>query len=142
MKINLGCGTDIRTGYLNVDNVGTADQVVDLSVYPWPWESHSCEEIIAQDIVEHVLDTIGFMNECHRIAAPGCKMFIRTPSYDAEFAHIDPTHVKFFHLDTFDFFDPETDFGRANNHLTPHKWKIISKIKTENKNLDIVLERR
>lgn len=140
-KINLGCGFDIREGYLNVDNAGRADQFVDLTEYPWPWKRESFVEVIAQDIIEHVIDTVSFMDECWRISAPGGRLIIRTPSYDADFAHIDPTHVKFFHIDSFDFFDDTTDFGRANAHLTSWKWRIVSKVKTENKNLEIELEK-
>jgi SAM-dependent methyltransferase len=140
-KLNLGCGFDKREGYHNVDNAGDADEIVDLASYPWPWENSSFVEIIAQDIIEHLIDTTGFMNECWRVMKFGGKLIIRTPSYDADFAHIDPTHVKFFHLDTWDFFDSTTDFGKANRHLTPFKWRILSKVKTENKNLEIELEK-
>ena len=36
MKLNLGCSTDVRYGYENVDRVPPADQIVNLAE-PWPW---------------------------------------------------------------------------------------------------------
>lgn len=141
LRLNLGSGLDYRDGYWNVDNAGEVDQLIDLSIYPWELPSDYFRQIVAQDIVEHLLDTVSFMNACWDVAVPDGELIIRTPSYDAEFAHIDPTHVKFFHLDSFDFFDPTTDFGRANIHLTKFKWNIISKVKTENKNLEIVMRK-
>jgi len=140
--LNLGCGIDIREGYHNVDLYADCDERVDLRNIPWPWQDETFDELLAQDIVEHFPDTIAFMNECHRILSPGGTVFIRTPSYDAAFAWTDPTHVKVTTIDTWDFFDPETDFGKQNIYLTPHKWKIISKVKTENHNLEIELRKR
>lgn len=140
-KLNLGSGFDIRPDFHNVDNAGKPDQIVDISTMHWDLPSDHFVEIIAQDIIEHFLDTVGFMNECWRVTKMGGTLFIRTPSFDAAFAHVDPSHIRFFHIDTFDFFDPTTGFGHANRHLSPFKWKLLSKVKTANKNLEIKLQK-
>lgn len=54
-KLNLGCGFDIRTGYINVDvnafhNPDLIADVCDLSMLP----SSYYEEIIAYDVLEHL----------------------------------------------------------------------------------------
>lgn len=141
IKFNLGSGPDYREGYFNVDLAGKCDKVYDLRKYPWPWGEGQCEEILALDIVEHLQDTLAFMNECWRISKVGGKLIIRTPSYDAPFAWTDPTHVKVFTIDSFDFFDPETDYGKYNSHIINRKWKVIKKTKTNNNNLEIEMEK-
>jgi SAM-dependent methyltransferase len=146
-KLNLACGPNFKENppYINHELTKFNDRVDvnwDLNNYPWPFEDGRFEEILAEDILEHLSDTLKFMNECWRILIwAGGRIIIRTPSYDAPFAWSDPTHVKCFTIDSFDFFDPTTPYGKYNIHLTDKKWKIISKVKTKNKNLEIELEK-
>ena len=71
MKLNLGCGDDIRLGYVNVDFRKTHPSVVevDLSKFPWPFADDSVDEILMLDFLEHfpyrVTDQI--LLECYRI---------------------------------------------------------------------------
>lgn len=75
---------------------GTTDVVHDLSIYPWPFEDNSYDEITAVHLVEHLVDLVGFMNECWRILKPGGALYVVTPeagkNYDL--THADPTHVR------------------------------------------------
>ena len=139
-RLNLGCGYDYREGYLNVDNAGRCDKLVDLSK-DWQLPGEWFEEIVAQDIIEHLPDTVGFMNKCWQIMEKGGKLLIRTPGVNAAFAWTDPQHLKTFTIDTWDFFDATTDFGKQNFHVTPYKWKILSKRESDNGNLFVELEK-
>lgn len=147
MKLDLACGPQNKPGYVHHENVGTKSRLQhvdiehDLTKYPWPWKDGEFEEVAAEDIVEHLPALIPFINECHRILKVGGVLTIRTPSWDADFSHIDPTHIRLYALDTFDFFDPTTSYGKYNIHLTDLKWKLISKEKTDNGNLVAVLEK-
>jgi predicted SAM-dependent methyltransferase len=54
MKLNLGCGSDIRHGYVNVDAFDSrADIKADLSTFPWPWSNETADEILMLDFLEH-----------------------------------------------------------------------------------------
>lgn len=55
MKLNLGCGPDIRKDYINVDISSNIKgvKIVDLNSTPWPWPWESVEEILMLDILEH-----------------------------------------------------------------------------------------
>jgi predicted SAM-dependent methyltransferase len=55
MKLNLGCGNDVKKGYTNVDFRPTDPSVmqVDLSKFPWPFEDGSADEILMLDFLEH-----------------------------------------------------------------------------------------
>lgn len=101
MVLNLGCGEDIKPECVNVDVTGykRVDEVVDLSVFPWPWEKESIDGIHASHIIEHFPDQKQFILECLRIlkkggflrlkvphssniSAVGCMGHYRTYSYD------------------------------------------------------------
>ncbi len=147
-SIDLACGPQNKPDCIHVDAPGSkktyphVDQEIDLDVPGWSKSiTGKFDTIYAEDIVEHLHGLVAFMDNCWDIANPKCKMFIRTPSYDAEFGWIDPTHIRLYALDTWDFFDPETPYGKYNTQLTDKKWKVISKKKTENNNLEIELER-
>ncbi len=71
MKLNLGCGDDIREGYTNVDFRQTHPSVlqVDLSKFPWPFADNSVDEILMLDFLEHFpfAQTKQILLECFRI---------------------------------------------------------------------------
>ena len=71
-RLNLGCGTDTRPGYVNLDIAALpgVDLVRDLSQLPLPFPDESFEEVLALDILEHV-DHVAVMRELHRILRPG-----------------------------------------------------------------------
>jgi len=86
MRINLGCGTDVRPGYVNVDSreLPGVDRVTDLSKFPWPFDSESVEEVLMLDFLEHFPygSTAAILMECYRILRPGGQLVIQVP--DAE----------------------------------------------------------
>lgn len=72
MIINLGAGKKLIENAINVDVTAYPgmQQVVDLSVFPWPWEDNSIDGIHASHIAEHFFDQQKFFNECCRILKP------------------------------------------------------------------------
>jgi len=114
LKLNLGCGKDIRQGWENVDLTGPV--VVDLTAYPWPWDDGSVEEISALHLVEHLPSLVAFMDECHRIMAPGGTLYLETPHPLCEWFWQDPTHVRGYTVNTFAYYFtdaiyPSADYG-------------------------------
>jgi len=105
-RLNMGCGRDIRAGYVNADSkrLPGVDVVCDFSRYPWPFRTDAFDEVIAVHIIEHLPDTIRVMEELHRITAPGAVVLIEVPHYKHVNAYKDPTHVRFFSEETFDYF--------------------------------------
>lgn len=86
MKLNLGCGTDVREGYVNVDLHGTDPRVVcvDLSHLPWErWEDESVDEILMLDFLEHFpySDTQNILEEVHRILKTDGFVDIQVPDF-------------------------------------------------------------
>lgn len=110
MRLNLGCGSDIMPGFVNVDITRTADEVTvwDLDCAPWPFDAATCESVVAIDVFEHVDKPLTFMNEAWRVLSPGGTLFMQTPHYDAEHAFTDPTHRRFPTRFTWDYWVPGT----------------------------------
>jgi hypothetical protein len=131
VKLNLGCSDRIIPGFIGVDIAPPADQIVDLAG-PWPWEDSSVEEVMAYDVIEHIgdcghslakcackecwedgtlplrhrLGRIHFMNELHRVLAPGARATIETPNAARGVGYFqDPTHVSPWCMSTFKYFE-------------------------------------
>lgn len=117
MKLNLGCGSDLRDGYVNVDRVKLdgVDVVHDLDVGPWPFPDESCDGIIAQDVFEHVADPILFMVESWRVLMLGAGLVLKVPYWASRDAFTDPTHRRFCTEHTFDYWTVGTFLYDRNN---------------------------
>lgn len=84
MRLNLGCGPDLREGYVNVDARPGADLVVDLSKFPWPWPDDSVEQILMLDFLEHFSyrKTDKILEECWRVLMPSSEIIIQVPDFE------------------------------------------------------------
>lgn len=139
-KISLGAGTEPEAGaeWINVDIISLEgiDVVHNLMQYPWPFKDNSAEFIKAKDIIEHMAthlpdgrsSMIAFIEECHRILQLGGTLWIQTPHWQSDFLWIDPSHVRGFDKRSFDFFDPDTDFGRSTGFYSQAKFKVKSEL--------------
>jgi predicted SAM-dependent methyltransferase len=60
MKLNLGCGLKRIEGFTGVDIIKTpaVDVVHNLDVFPYPFADNSAEEIIMDNVLEHLDDVI------------------------------------------------------------------------------------
>jgi ubiquinone/menaquinone biosynthesis C-methylase UbiE len=88
VKLNLGCGLDVRDGYINIDvrKVHPKILVLDLEkelLKPFP--DNSVEEIIAKDFIEHLSWRVveDFLKDCYRVLKPGGRMYIQVPDMEA-----------------------------------------------------------
>lgn len=89
MKIELGGGTRGRSdGWINVDQLPTADVVHNLDAMPWPFEDVSVDEIYTSHCIEHVTCPIAFLKECARIGKVGCTVEIRCPAPYSDLAMV------------------------------------------------------
>lgn len=82
-RINLGCGWDVRPGYLNVDLHGSHNpdlvaDVCDLHMLPDAFY----DEVVAQDVLEHLQreQALPALREWARITRPGGTLVLRVPN--------------------------------------------------------------
>jgi SAM-dependent methyltransferase len=96
MKLDLGCGTKKREGFVGVDSMTLpgVDVVVDLRITPWPWADNSIDAAFSSHFVEHLTgeERIPFFNELWRVLKPGAQAEIITPDWSHASAYGDPTH--------------------------------------------------
>jgi len=126
--LNLGCGRRRIEGAVNVDisqRVG-ADVVHDLSHVPWPLPSDAFHEVHAQDVIEHLDDTLAVMQEIHRVCSSGARVHIVVPHFSSANAFTDPTHRRHFSAFSFDYFDPAHALGfYSDAHFTRVRSQIV-----------------
>jgi len=86
IKLNLGCGSDIRFGYINIDirPIQGVNIMLDLENQPLPFEDGIVSEIVAQDVIEHIHyhKVENLLRECYRVLKPGGILYIRTPDLE------------------------------------------------------------
>jgi len=93
-RLNLGAGSDIRDGWINVDLHGDAECKHDLNQTPWPWANDSVGCAVMCHVLEHLPNTIGVMKELHRVCASGAEVHVRVPHPRHDDYLSDPTHVR------------------------------------------------
>ena len=104
-KLNVGCGTDIKKGWVNLDSAAIAgvDVVHDIENLPLPFPNEHFDEILCQDVLEHT-DYPRVLKDLHRILKKGGALHIRVPHFTSKNNFVDPTHSKLFSVSSFDFF--------------------------------------
>lgn len=133
MKLNLGAGDRHIEGYVSVDlkwpyPTPEEFQQADLSEI-WPWGIWQIEEVLAFDIIEHIADRIHFMNELHRVLAPGARATIVTPNASRGAGYFqDPTHKSPWCLNSFQYFEKDSIAHKrfARSYGITAAFKIIS----------------
>lgn len=117
-KLHLGCGTEYKKGYINLDinkNVKT-DIIHDLEKFPYPFKNNEFDKIIMKHVLEHLNETTKTLKELKRILKKGGIIKIEVPYYKNKGAFRDPTHKRFFTEDTFPEYFNE-DFKIIKNEL-------------------------
>ena len=96
--LDLGCGAKKWPGSLGVDiSPDTdADVVHDLNRFPYPLDDDAFDQVLMQDVLEHVAEPIKVIDELHRVCRNGTRIHIRTPHFSSMLAYSDPTHTHYF----------------------------------------------
>jgi len=107
-KLHLGSGLKVLKGYTNVDltNKYGAEVVHNLEKFPYPFKNNEFDEILIDNVLEHLENTIRVMEEIHRISKPEAIVNIIVPHSSGFMAFGSITHKRFFSSGTFDTFQP------------------------------------
>jgi SAM-dependent methyltransferase len=129
MKLNFGCGRDIKKDFVNVDfrpGVGV-DKVFNFDKPPYPFEDNTFEEVICYHVLEHLQFVPDVLSELHRICKKDAIIYIKVPYYNHPCAWVDCTHMRGFTKDTLDDFSvDQPSYGTYEN--TYPKFKITKKL--------------
>lgn len=96
--LDIGCGSAKTPGAVGLDiSADTdADIVHDLDTFPYPVADDSFDQILLQDVIEHVAEPMRVFAELRRIVRPGGSVQLRTPHFSSVLAYGDPTHKQYF----------------------------------------------
>ncbi|MDX6650842.1 MAG: hypothetical protein QOJ97_2793 [Solirubrobacteraceae bacterium] len=97
--LDVGCGSKKYPGAVGVDVSADTDADIVLNLDQAPYEaleSDSFDQILLQDVLEHVSEPVRVMEELHRVARPGARIHLRTPHFSSVLAYGDPTHRHYF----------------------------------------------
>jgi len=129
--LNLGCGLDIRDGWVNHD-ISQHDKriavVHNLNVRPWPWKPSTFDRVDAISVFEHLeIDLIKVMDECWRILKGSGALHIKYPLLTSPFVRDDPTHRWFWSEKVLDFVIAGTKYEQGCPYYTKYKWNLMQR---------------
>ena len=123
-KLNLGCGRDIKKGYINLDRakLNGVDIIHDLSKFPYPFPENHFNEILSFGTVELIdADFIKIMEELWRISENKGLVKIRGPVFPSMCSAQDPLTKKFLTWNTFEY------FNEYWGHYTKARFRTLKK---------------
>lgn len=130
MKLNLGCGKDIKSEYINLDmrKIKGISLVCNLEIFPYPFQDAVFDEIYCNNILEHLDDVVKVMEELHRISKPNARIIIRVPHFTCQYAFADPTHKHYFAYESLDYFvSTDAMTMKCPDWYSDRKFKMLSK---------------
>ncbi len=109
-KVNLGCGADIKEGWINIDiaELTGVDISMNIETERIPLEDQSVEYVLTSHVLEHIRDLGFVLREVSRILKPGGEFYVIVPAFSSSGAFQDPTHVRFFTDITFRYISGDT----------------------------------
>ncbi|MDD2889220.1 MAG: methyltransferase domain-containing protein [bacterium] len=122
IKLNLGCGKDIRKDYLNADKALLPGVNVVCNIENGlPFKSNVFDTILCKHVLEHLNDFMSAMDDLHRILKNNGVLDVVVPYCSSVNAYADPTHKRFFAYKTMDCFEKDS----ACDFYTETEFKII-----------------
>ncbi|MGE5364375.1 MAG: class I SAM-dependent methyltransferase [Bacteroidota bacterium] len=139
MKLNLGCGRDIKEGYINLDIVDYGGNMVcDITKFPYPFDDNVFDEVYASHVLEHLDNFHKTISELYRILKPGGILVVYAPFFLNTKYFGEPDHKIPFSIRTFDNYE----FIGNRKLKFYEKWKLTHRTNYEGKAQFEVLEKK
>merc|ERR1712166_220146 len=100
LMLNLGCGGNMRKGWLNVDSAPHVqpDVLMSLAEFPWPWQNNSVDSVMATHVLEHLGSSVDeylrFWQELYRVSSHNATIGVSVPHHRHDNWFGDPTHIR------------------------------------------------
>ena len=110
-KLNLGCGSKYKEGWINVDISSIdiygkqikIDKNHDLNKFPYPFKENEFDIVLLEHTIEHLDEPAKVVKEMERITKSGGIIDIRTPHFSCYHSYRDPTHKWHFSIDSINY---------------------------------------
>lgn len=120
LRLDIGCGNHKRAGHVGIDRarLDGVDVVWDVR-NGLPSHDGSVDYIVADNLMEHIgAEFIDVMNDLHRALKSSGRLTVIVPGIHSPAAAFgDPTHVRWFAPETWDYFDVANgrwrDYGQS-----------------------------
>jgi predicted SAM-dependent methyltransferase len=137
-KLNIGCGYDVKDGYINLDVIDYGGNVIhDMNTFPYPFENNTFDEIYASHILEHLNNFNKVITELHRILKPDGILIVYAPFFLNTKYFGDPDHKIPFSIRTFDNYEyienkklrfyEKWKLSHRTNYKTTAQFEIVEK---------------
>lgn len=127
INIDIGAGRYPADGFIPIDQFPEHKDtvIVNLEEGVLPFEDNSVDAARAIHVLEHIRNLIPLMNEVHRVLKSGRPFTIEVPLANTVGSLKDPTHVRQFVPESFDYFDIDDTYEKRPNYGIK-KWKVVS----------------
>ncbi len=120
VRIDLGCGTQTKPGFIGVDRfpLSGVQVIADLGRPPLPFADSCADLVLAFHSLEHVNDLPAVMKEIWRIGKPGAQVCIVAPYYTMSLNLANPYHKQVFNEHT-----PRFWTHASTSPINPEEWQ-------------------
>jgi len=137
-KLNVGCGKDIRPGWVNLDLIDYGgNQITDLNQYPWPFPENHFDHVLCSHVLEHMNNFNAVVTELYRVAKPNATIEVRVPFFLSTKYYSEPDHRIPFGIRSFDNYEEiggrklkfyeKWKLGHRTNYNSPARFVVLEK---------------
>jgi SAM-dependent methyltransferase len=131
LRINLGCGSKQRPGFLGVDlgEQTSAHVKMDVLAYLRSLPAHSVAEVYSRHMLEHLEPTPlrELLTQVDRVLVPGGTIVFIVPHFSNPYFHSDPTHRQAFGVHSFSYLCETTCLHRkVPSYARIAGWHLVS----------------
>lgn len=124
MKLHLGCGPNVKEGYVNIDGFVDGANIQKGDILNLNYNDGEVDEILAEHLFEHIpfKDEKRLFEECYRMLKDGGILQIEVPDMEwlcMQFLQSNDVFTDFYKVG-------EKDHYFGNNKSIEHRWGIIT----------------
>lgn len=84
LKLNIGCGSQILSGYINVDKFPQNPEALKMDVGKLNFKNNFADGLLASHVLEHISfkKTLATVKEWHRVLKPGGVCVVEVPDFE------------------------------------------------------------
>jgi len=127
LGLDIGCGRNKRNRFIGIDKIynKNIDLVCDIEQGYLPFKDNVFDIVYSNHVLEHLKNLDFVLSEITRVMKVCAEFQVSVPYAGSFTAFQDPTHVRFFTINTFDYFVQKSDFDVA--HTKKYFYKIIKR---------------